>query len=299
MLMDVELKYITPQLSAIPKRKGRSSAALSRSTPSSLARKRLTKPFGPPVIAEQTAIQPFPFMGLPREIRNMIYKELLIMPGYISIGGFFLSQSMVRICVQGPAGLYRLLRPPQHIDQKSVCSLFKVSRTFYRECRPLYFRLNTFQIGDLHKLSMFLTKIGPDCRRNLTSLRIRYHGQTAGNSLKLLVRCVTLRHLHITFGVDYRPVEHPKTRVRRPGLIKPNVGLMNASGLKDLMKLRGLETLEICVTPPSLYSDIEDVRIAMQVTKQPQDSATLERQENLDYPKKIHETRLRQSKRII
>ena len=131
-------------------------------------------------------------MSLPAEIRNMIFKELLIMPSPV----FF--EDIISYKPNGEEQLLSADPPvaaeetvivaennqeydttsgiwdglvdsddsdgPQIIKQSAVRDLFLTSMTVYREAAPIYFGNNVFQFENLDRLESFLSTIGTYAR---------------------------------------------------------------------------------------------------------------------------------------
>ncbi len=121
-----------------------------------------------------TPKQPFPFMGLPQEVRLMVYKEYLVLPGPISTvgsrwGGAALSVKLRRDCV---------LHQPSHrsyipLDQ-SVFGLFSASKSNYKQSVSMFFRHNDFRFANLNQLSSFLSRISVEARRSIAAVYVGY-----------------------------------------------------------------------------------------------------------------------------
>lgn len=228
-----------------------------------------------------TVLQPgpefAPFMRLPLEIRTMIYKELLIMPGPIEFrSSYYLSAEPVCFTT-GP------LDCEIPIYQKDVCQMFNASKTIRLESAPLYFRYNRFRFQDLRGLEKFLNRIPPTFRRAVASISLKYDYGAAARTMRMLSGCLGLRHLCI---------------VLLPGHMFPTPpyrmhGLMQLQGLNDMLKIRGLEKVEVLVKPwdsgstiYAVWEDLPEFEKALEVLKEPHTKAQLARQDKKDFPQK-------------
>lgn len=225
----------------------------------------------PSLIVKLRVIQPFPLMRLPLEIRNMIYKETLIMPSPIMLEagyGTWIKKKVYVVELSTPT-------------QASICNLFQASRTLYRETIPIYFGHNTFKVDSFEGLTGFLTSIGPDYRRNIHSLDLTYSGKAPAKAMKLLTECIGLRSLRLC--LTYGTLEH----VRRA------CQLSKMNGAKDLFRLRGIEQVVLDdreLSPTYNWLDFDQFKKDIEVVKMPHTEAQLKRQEQKDYPHKATRT---------
>lgn len=215
----------------------------------------------------------FPFMKLPPEVRNMIYKEVLVPPKDIHIQVAWCSYARTA---------YDGLRTINHSPRRT-CRLLRVSKAVYYEAFPIYFGCNTFYCDGVEALGEFLSKLKKDYRRNVRSLSFHFVGNSPAKSIKLLQGCVSLKSLEI--GVTLRMLDDY-------GLRKPE-SLKWLPGLNDLMKVRGIQELKVNL-PGALFhpyweslrnqvspeSFIED----LQVLKHPRSEAMIRRQDKKDFP---------------
>lgn len=223
---------------------------------------------------------PFPFMRLPPEIRIMIYKELLVMPGTINIKWkFFFEEKILRIeeSVRSKDGMGLDVC----IDGKSARQLLWASKTIYQEASTFYFGSNHFHFGSLNMLTKCLEHIKPDFRRLLRRITVRYMGYAPAKAMKALATCISLSELTLEICMSTGILE------------RGYQGLMKLNGLNDLLKIRGLEkvtldTEDIDSHPRhhfGTFSDKDALADALQILKEPHDPAKLKRQEAKDYPK--------------
>ena len=158
--------------------------------------------------AHTARVQPFRLMDLPLELRTMIFKELLVMPGPILF--------KTSLSFNSPSGeTYRFVRDPepfvnvgseavrgQHVfkeseiaPQKDSLRIFSVSKAIYRETVPIYFGCNMFDFDDLGTFERFITKLEAEFRWQLARVTITYTGIAPARAVKHLVGCVGLREL--------------------------------------------------------------------------------------------------------
>ena len=230
--------------------------------------------------------EPFPFMRLPLEIRNMVYKELLIQPGSIEIGNIYEEEDRF---IYGAFAVRKWMDSDdneqiERFRQTPVCKLFLTSRTVYRESTPLYFGRNVFGLTDLGKVLSFLGRLSPNLRRAVTSLELKYVGTAPAQANKILATCTGLRQLSIIFSYQ--------TAYMMRGF---GTSLMKLRGLKDLLKLRGLKQVGIERDPrfsaeafDGLFKEMPEFEKALEVLKTPHDPKTLARLDKKDYPNKLH-----------
>lgn len=245
----------------------------------------------PSLSVEQSDDKPFPFMKLPLELRAEVYKQHLIMAGTIASIGRVYPHPHLRIHLRNYCGIHE---PPHHEDQNidlSVRRLWAVSKTIYYEAIPVFFRYNDFDFETLDLVLQFLSQIGPTSRRNISSMSFNYTGKAPAKAIRLLKECVGLRSLAIR-------ISHDITSVIPFRAFSYTYDLMRVWGMKDLLKIRGIETLEIKQEPPqypstaydAIHAKIPVFEAALQVLKQPHNPAHLTRQEKKDYPLKATRT---------
>ena len=144
--------------------------------------------------ALEDGFQPFRFMDLPPEIRALIFKEGLIMPGPINFKNavYHPSNSYWRclrlnppFAVSGQLQMYTVTdyrgcrrefidsSKTMTITQSTLLDLFLVSETFKFEATPIYFGHNTFAFDDLSRCQHFLDIISPEARWQVGVLMLR------------------------------------------------------------------------------------------------------------------------------
>ncbi|KAL8714988.1 MAG: hypothetical protein Q9225_006449 [Loekoesia sp. 1 TL-2023] len=220
--------------------------------------------------------KPFPFMKLPPELRLMVFKEVLIEPSDI---GFHYDQW---------AKLLIATIDDEHDDggvyyhPAATCSLFGVSKDFYKEAMPVYFGCNTFFFSSLDAL-MVLSNLKVEYRRSIKSLRVCFWGLSPAKSARLLRGCTGLRQLSLRMG---------NRRVRYSGM--PFLPRLNWDGVNDLLKVRGITDLKVTPFdykckgqfPDQFVKGWEPFVERLQILKQPYSAAELRRQDMKDYPPK-------------
>lgn len=208
--------------------------------------------------------QVFPFMKLPPEIRKVIYTM------------HFDQEQEPRdadtACPAGSACTYRVYN-----NWVPVRALLLVSRIVYNESMPLYYRSKTFGFISLERMTRFLDTIGVSQRSFITNISFIYYGEdtrrwsfkwegetNAVIAFRALADCPALHTLHIGFD----NMSQPPTERWNPN------DLMTESGLDELLRLRGLTTVDVVVNRQKFfwYQNLEELRSALQVMKLPRDS---------------------------
>ena len=108
-----------------------------------------------------------------------------------------------------------------------------VSKQIYRESRAVFLGATKFRLNSIRILRRFLDRLGPEGRKMLTALEIKYSAHGAVNTFKLLAQCTALRSLAIIVRVEAAPY------VKQPDR------LMKRSGLKQLLAIRGIQELDL------------------------------------------------------
>lgn len=246
--------------------------------------------------------EPFRLMNLPSEIRNMIFKEFLVMNGPILFHHHLCIKSEDRVDIIDRPRAFVHLGPGDGTDlhgdkidveemqmQRDFLNIFSVSKPIYRETVPIYFGLNTFFFGSLDYLETFTAKVRPDYRWQLARVEVCYWGYRPAKAVKSLLSCVGLRELTLH-------IESTSTAPSR----KPNSDAAQCQlfGMKDLLKVRGLTKL-VLKAPWYLYNYgnfahldaktasqevVNALEARLQVLKQPTDPKTIKRLEKKDFP---------------
>ena len=182
--------------------------------------------------------QPFPLMKLPREVRDLGYKEHLVFPDVFVTGerkfinpppgnGHWGVSKSVKLRSWNTA-LFGGGNP----FAQSVCNLFATSKIVYLEAIPVFFRLNDFRFDTVDHLHIFLSSIGTEARRKITSISFAYEGHAPAKAIKLLKECIRLRRLSIEL-----------TRFTNNIARYPHC-LAKSLGIRELLKLRGIRELD-------------------------------------------------------
>ncbi|KAG7007181.1 hypothetical protein G7Y79_00011g030790 [Physcia stellaris] len=232
--------------------------------------------------------QPFRLMDLPLEVRTMIFKEHLVMPGPVLFRQYVQSEDPEVSFLASPHAIIDP-QPSQYLVQESnviwqepLLRVFLTSKTIYRETVPIYFGINLFKFDWLEMFENFITKLGPQCRWQLGRLNLHLRGNAPARAIKHLVDCVGLRRLVLKI-YSYSAAYHDQVAPYAPRLY----------GMKDLLKVRGLTKLDVDFSEyhPHYLSrnhEPEEAKSALleqlQVLKQPQDPKKLKRLENKDFP---------------
>ena len=238
----------------------------------------------------------FPFMELPGEIRNMIYRTILVQPGIVFISGDEYGPGYREDVVSRHLPV-RMRGAPDRIMNHShlfinlptVRTLLGTSKQIYDEAAWFYYGCNHFHFSNLPILYNFLQATRPDFRRHITRMSLQYSGQFVVKAVKLLPGCVSLSRLRLVLN------EH--TMGHR--LMKTSARLRDMTGLKDLLQLRGLRVVVVdthLIDSVGNYAtslaDKDYVVNALQVLKEPHNPAKLKRQFEKDYPDQVPQRRV-------
>lgn len=211
----------------------------------------------------------FPFEKLPGELRLMVLKHLLHMPGTIELHG------KNTLCVEqhtkDETGRITTFRSSRH---PPIFGIFSVSKEIRYDAISTYFGGNVFTLRDTHLLAEFLYRIGPEACNAIRELSIGYYaGKLAVKAFKLLDHCGRLRK--INFAVRRLQCFPWNTPPIRNGKI---VSFFEGPGMEYLFKIRGIE--EFNMGPAYFakhYNDQDEVdkkafAEALEVIKQPRDN---------------------------
>lgn len=179
-------------------------------------------------VAQQTwePSGPFPFMKLPPELRNMVYKYHFRRPHY-RIGQS--SYGEKEDCDAKLAG--------RCITRNSTGAvpayLLRASKTIYNEVMPLFFRDGTFSFEKIEDLGAFLARTGPCHRQHITSIEFDYEKVGATKifdiheAFRLLGQCPNLSKVSINIAAHqlWRKAAFP--------------------GLATLRKIRGVKDIKV------------------------------------------------------
>ena len=176
---------------------------------------------------------PFPFMKLPGEIRNRIYKMAVVEAKTIDTTGLFSEQK----CNWNG---HRYIGAPSN-GLETALTLKLTSRAVGNEAAAMFFRENTFYCclasfggGD------FLRMINPLERQILRSLEICMDFSTGKRHFSLLRKCTGLRQLSLEFGNCSVLSVHDNV-----SLLASHSKIRRMAGMNQLMCLRGLKEVEV------------------------------------------------------
>lgn len=204
----------------------------------------------------------FPFMRLPPEVRRIIYR--MVYP-----------EAHVKFDWANTYPGHSLM----HQHGYGVPPL-TVSKEIYRESRAVFLGGTKFRLNSIRILRRFLNRLGHEGRKLLTALEIKYSAHGAVNTFRLLAECTALRSLAIIVRVEAAPYNKQPNR------------LMMRSGLKQLLKIRGIQELGLTdirlkhvrifdlgvdffdTMVPRFNKDKENFTQALQILKRPHSYST-------------------------
>lgn len=140
----------------------------------------------------------FPFLRLPIEIRDCIYKLVLTSPEPIVLRPQKRQQRRRSTLRSG-----RALRPAEEQDDRKVLegrsqlAILFTCRQVYNEAVLNYYRMNTFYTEDVKVLEEFMDTIGEECRKEVASMDLSLCMSRV--PLKLLPQLTGLRKLSLNF----------------------------------------------------------------------------------------------------
>ncbi|KAI4168994.1 MAG: hypothetical protein LQ343_006025 [Gyalolechia ehrenbergii] len=218
------------------------------------------------------AEKPFPFMKLPPELRQMVYKELLVQSQDITISNRYWG-----FCFDTKIGVLEHTNKQVAHSPAATCQIFRASKACYNEAMPIYFGCNSFAFESLDLL-LVLDKLRVDYRRNIKSLSVKFWGNSPAKSARLLRGCTALRQLSVE--ISYATLRYGKSEF---------LPLLNSNGINDLLKVRGITDLKVtksdgCNRFLREMEGWEPFVEALQVLKQPCSAAALRYQYTKDYP---------------
>ena len=268
-------------------------------------------------ISSELSVQPFRLLDLPLEVRNMIFHQLLVLPGPIAFNTFVIAPFLDKATSRSGTFLtspYAYFPPGNYpyvlydrsngkclIQQSNLFNIFLASKTIYRETVPIYFGRNSFRFANMDYWKLFHAKMGQEYRWQLASIDLTYSGRAPAQATKLLLDCMGLKEL--TLRLDYDSVGScTSTAPYEPRLY----------GMNDLLRLRGLTMLKLILVEEKLrcynrhchhkglvgssgyqywYEYTEEAITALkqrlEILKQPYDPRKLKRQENKDFNSKV------------
>ena len=187
--------------------------------------------------------EPFAFMRLPIEIRNMIYRDLLIDSVPIVIYSAYSSlyedrrRADVAPAYRRAWHILKRTMVPRVSSPKILYQLALTSRGVYREAMPIFFAHTTFELEDLRCVPKFFGSLSPNSRRAVASINLWYVGKAPAAAFKMLATCVGLRRLRINMH-DWETHDM---------MSYPDNDLMNLPGLRECLKMRGIAHVDVAV----------------------------------------------------
>jgi len=191
-------------------------------------------------------------MDFAPEIRNIIYHAHLIMPDAILVQSGRVAAAIIPGVRQG----FHSLGIPWIIHQTEVLGLLFTCKTIYRETLPLYYSSNTFKFMDSINLKKFADKLGPEPRRLVTNVSVVWTGVALARAAQTLGTFTGLRKLEIDIKSLYTFKKSTDQNVQ-----------LKIYGLKDLLRIRGLDTLEV-----QFCSLVQSLDTSTQCTKEQEDA---------------------------
>lgn len=217
------------------------------------------------------AEKPFPFMKLPPELRQLVFKELLVQSQDIVIFEEYWETAYHARITSLAEMSHRVSHSPA-----ATCQIFRASKACYNEAMPIYFSCNRFAFESLDLL-LLLDKLKVDYRRNIKNLSINLWGHFPAKSIRILRACTALRRLHL--HVSFRTLRYSKYGF---------FSVLKSNGINDLLKIRGITELDVTKSELSFFDTRmegwEPFLEALQVLKQPYSTTALRCQYMKDYP---------------
>ncbi|KAL8873041.1 MAG: hypothetical protein Q9174_001428 [Haloplaca sp. 1 TL-2023] len=215
--------------------------------------------------SEPFAEKPFPFMKLPPELQNMIFKEAFCFPFKVRC---FMS----------------LASDPEKDPVRSIGYTsrgLRTSKAFYNNAMPVYFHSNTFLFNSFEAIEIFLGGLNVQSRRSIRSVGMILEDEDCDEAARLLRGCVSLRRLSITIPCE---ILHYNAIFW--------VDWARYHGIKELLRhVRGIEELEVfrrrrrrcsrCSRKMKVH--LGPIIQALQGIKQPYTAAALRVQDKKDF----------------
>jgi len=226
---------------------------------------------------------------LPPEIRMMILKERLTMPGPILWASKKQAIAEVPFVRAGESSCKEYANGAT-FTQSRICQLFPVSKTMYAEAIPIYFGTNTFNFKSTEEFVVFFGRLSPRYRWQLGTISMSWIGKSRVAAAKALKTFVALRELKLDQVTLYR-FQATKEHVDASGNVVE--ARINTYGQKDLLNLRGLEKISIDFNDdivdcgqkrPCTQADKSAFMQDLQVMKSRQDQKMLQKQRAKDFP---------------
>lgn len=236
--------------------------------------------------------EPFAFMLLPIEIRNTIYRDLLIdlvpVVIYSAYSSLYQDRRRANVTPAYRRAWHILERTmvPKVSSPKILYQLALTSRGVYREAMPIFFAHTTFEIEDLRCVPKFFGSLSPNSRRAITSINLWYVGKAPAAAFKMLATCVGLRNLRINMH-DWET---------NAMMRYPEGNLMKLPGLRECLEMRGFAHVDVAVERggdlpdfmEKYWANLSKLCEALQVLKQPHEPSRIARLNKIDYPNRLH-----------
>ena len=143
------------------------------------------------------------------------------------------------------------------------------SKTVYGEALPVFMRGKRFKFRDLYSTATCLDAMGSFQRQYIANAYFGFLGDHALKAFQLLQGCIRLRHLVIDISAYEGPQLHR---------LKDHGQLNECVGLKTLLQIRGLRTLEVVFDKAGHhgsvidYKDTDSFLKTLQILKEPFDA---------------------------
>ncbi|KAG9236773.1 hypothetical protein BJ875DRAFT_439036 [Amylocarpus encephaloides] len=216
-------------------------------TASSSIMTNLTTPGSTAATSEQ---ETFPFFSFALEIREMVYKELLILPeGVKSYEAVFecVSREMYRAksyvntlfgqkfveFKQRPDNRARVRYAAQELNK--LTGFLLTSKKVYKEAHKIFYSGKSFHFNEFHDLHKFLITIGQYNRNCLSEVNFALYGRLRLPSLKLLAGCVKPKNIGIQVLGATVVEMHDK------------YNFLAAYGMNQFRKIRGCQLIIVTV----------------------------------------------------
>lgn len=163
---------------------------------------------------------PFPFLRLPGELRDQIYRDSLLESDllHLVLDKGDPRKNILRAQWRISLRRYKLNHEGALLDDgrnmlSSLLSILRVCRKTYTEAMPIFFHAIRWGFTSPRVLLLFLHQIGPRCRQHLSHIAIWYQDSNPDSGLNdpfsgsgykdysvILASCGALSHFNITFG---------------------------------------------------------------------------------------------------
>ncbi|KAI9790866.1 MAG: hypothetical protein M1835_000668 [Candelina submexicana] len=180
-----------------------------------------------PILCDTT----FPFLKLPPEIRNQIYRLVLVYPSMMVSPQVAMPNLSGKRTGRRQFDIRCESRSQEgYIPPQVALSLFSVSRQIYQESMPLFYHENHFYVWSGSDLQSFLIRIVLKRRSWIREMTIILQSSGPGSVFKPLSECKRLTVLHLRLSLFYFNEHNGFT-------------IGEHQGLKKLSRTRGLTTL--------------------------------------------------------